>query len=139
MGLAVLVIAILILAEPFVADLPHTLKKVRVHPPCTVHTCTSIIEALTQGRGPAGHQQSPFSILCCLPYPVLLTKLCCYLDLSYAPLQAVIKSLAGQVTLFPTYTSLVLMYATLLEGGDLRQGLEKVRERLPKLFIVGSV
>jgi hypothetical protein len=32
------------------------------------------------------------------------------------PFQAVTKSLVGQATLFPTYTSLVLLYSSLLEG-----------------------
>eukprot|EP00775_Hariotina_reticulata_P003370 gene3370-3645_t len=53
--------------------------------------------------------------------------------------QAAIKSLAGQFTLFPTYTSLVLIYASLLEGQGLQQGLEKVKDRLPNLFVAGSV
>lgn len=34
--------------------------------------------------------------------------------------QAVTKSLVGQVTLFPTYTSLVLIYSSLLEGRSIQ-------------------
>eukprot|EP00878_Enallax_costatus_P000422 GHUV01000512.1.p1 GENE.GHUV01000512.1~~GHUV01000512.1.p1 ORF type:complete len:189 (+),score=54.40 GHUV01000512.1:193-759(+) len=52
---------------------------------------------------------------------------------------AVTKSLAGQVTLFPTYTTLVLLYASLLEGQGLQHGLDKVKHKIPNLFATGSV
>jgi hypothetical protein len=52
---------------------------------------------------------------------------------------AITKSLAGQVTLFPAYTSLFLLYASLLEGRSLRGSWERLRERLPNLLVTGSV
>eukprot|EP00882_Tetradesmus_deserticola_P004187 GHRQ01004423.1.p1 GENE.GHRQ01004423.1~~GHRQ01004423.1.p1 ORF type:complete len:181 (+),score=35.37 GHRQ01004423.1:187-729(+) len=52
---------------------------------------------------------------------------------------AVTKSLVGQVTLFPTYTSLVLIYSNLLEGRSLQDAFAQVRHKLPKLFMTGSV
>lgn len=55
------------------------------------------------------------------------------------PPQATIKSLAGQVTLFPTYTSLVLLYAALLEGQGLSAGVERIQAKLPTLFVAGGV
>lgn len=52
---------------------------------------------------------------------------------------AITKSLVGQVTLFPTYTPLFLMYASLLvDGNTLEQGLERVKQRLPTVLITGS-
>lgn len=54
-------------------------------------------------------------------------------------LQALTKTLTGQVTLFPTYTTLVLLYASLLEGQGLQHGVEKVKSKGPNLFITGSV
>ncbi|WIA41794.1 hypothetical protein OEZ86_009126 [Tetradesmus obliquus] len=52
---------------------------------------------------------------------------------------AVTKSLVGQVTLFPTYTSLVLLYSSLLEGRSIQEAWQQVQYKLPQLFVTGSV
>lgn len=52
---------------------------------------------------------------------------------------AVTKSLVGQVTLFPTYTSLVLIYSSLLEGRSIQEAWQQVQYKLPQLFVTGSV
>jgi hypothetical protein len=52
---------------------------------------------------------------------------------------AITKSLVGQVTLFPTYTPAVLLYASLLvDGNSLEQGLERVQQRLPSVLMMGT-
>jgi len=51
---------------------------------------------------------------------------------------AITKSLVGQVTLFPTYTPLLLLYASLLEGSSFQQSLDKVKQRLPTVLVAGS-
>lgn len=52
---------------------------------------------------------------------------------------AITKSLVGQVTLFPTYTPAVLLYASLLvDGNSLEQGLERVQQRLPSVLLMGT-
>lgn len=52
---------------------------------------------------------------------------------------AITKSMVGQVTLFPTYTPLFLIYAEMLTSGSMQQALTKVQERLPTLLVTGSV
>jgi hypothetical protein len=52
---------------------------------------------------------------------------------------AITKSLVGQMTLFPTYTPMVLLYASLLvDGNSLEQGIERVKPRLPTVLLTGS-
>lgn len=52
---------------------------------------------------------------------------------------AITKSLAGQLTLFPTYTPAFLLYSSLLEGSSLDQSIERVKQRLPVLLVTGSL
>lgn len=52
---------------------------------------------------------------------------------------ALTKSLVGQVTLFPTYTPLFLLYASMLvDGNSFEQGLERVKQRLPTVVLLGT-
>jgi protein Mpv17 len=52
---------------------------------------------------------------------------------------AITKSLVGQCTLFPTYTPMVLLYASLLvDGNNLEQGMDRVKQRLPTVLLTGS-
>ncbi|KAF6261768.1 hypothetical protein COO60DRAFT_721976 [Scenedesmus sp. NREL 46B-D3] len=69
---------------------------------------------------------------CSARTPMLCSLCCC-------GCQAVTKSLVGQVTLFPSYTSLVLLYSSLLEGRSMQEACEQVKQKLPKLFATGSV
>lgn len=53
---------------------------------------------------------------------------------------AITKSLVGQITLFPTYTPLFLMYASLLvDGNTWEQGLSRVKQRLPGVLVTGTM
>lgn len=53
--------------------------------------------------------------------------------------KALIKTAAGQATLFPLYTSLFFTYMGLLEGLTPAQCVAKVRQAFPPTFVTGSV
>ncbi|KAF8058305.1 mpv17l2 [Scenedesmus sp. PABB004] len=51
---------------------------------------------------------------------------------------AATKTLVGQVTLFPVFTSLFLMATALLEGAGPRAGVSRVADKAPGLLVAGT-